>query len=125
MAKTRAGNAATRRRRRRWTSKEAKEVLEAQVESGLTVNAFAVREKLDPHRLYSWRRRLSASAPKPPAFEEIVSGHVAPSLAEPTPAARDRLEIELRSGLIVRVSESFNAEALRRLLGVIDGARSC
>lgn len=125
MAKTRAGNAATRRRGRRWTSKEAKKVLEAQVESGLTLNAFAVREGLSARRLYRWRGKLSASAPKPATFEEVVPRQAAPMLAEPALRAVGGIELVLRCGLIVRVSESFNAEALRRLLGVVDGGRSC
>ena len=125
MAKTRAGNAATRRHRRRWTSKEAKKVLEAQVESGMTVSAFAAREGLCAHRLYRWRRQLGASAPKPPTFEELVPSKAAPLLADPALSAGNHLELVLCSGLIVRVSESFSVEALRRLLGVVDGGRSC
>ena len=125
MAKTRAGNAATRRRRRRWTSKEAKKVLEAQVESGLTVSAYAAREGLSAQRLFRWRRQLGASAPPRPTFEEIVPRHATSQLGDTALSACNRLEIVLRSGLIVRVAESFNEEALRRLLGVIDGGRSC
>lgn len=125
MPKTRAENAATRRRRRRWTSKEAKKVLEAQVESGLTVNAFAVREGLSAPRLYRWRRQFGASAPRPPMFEEIVPSKGVALVGEPALSTDNRFEIEVRSGVIVRVSESFNAEALRRLLSVVDGGRSC
>lgn len=126
MAKTRVGNAATRRhRRRRWTSKEAKKVLEAQVESGLTVNGFAVREGLSARRLYRWRRQLGASAPRPPTFEEIEPSKGVALVGEPALSAGNRFEIEMRSGVIVRVGESFNAEALRRLLMVVEGGRSC
>lgn len=126
MAKTRVGNAATRRRRRRrWTSKEAKKVLEAQVESGLTVNGFAVREGLSARRLYWWRRQLGASAPMPPTFEEIEPSKGVALVGEPALSAGNRFEIEVRSGVIVRVGESFNAEALRRLLMVVEGGRSC
>ena len=127
MAKTRAGNAATRRRRRRrrWTSKDAKKVLEAQVESGLTVNAFAVREGHSARRLYWWRGQLGASAPKPLTFEEVAPSKGVALVGEPALPADNRFEIEVRSGVIVRVSESFNAEALRRLLLVVDGGRSC
>ena len=125
MTKTRAGNAVPRSRRRRWTSKEAKKVLEAQVESGLTMSAFAAREGLSAQRLYRWRRQLGGSAASPPTFEEIVPSRAAPLLTGAAQSAGSPLEIVLRSGLIVRVSESFNAEALLRLLGVVDGGRSC
>ena len=123
MAKTRARNAAPRGRR--WTPKKAKRVLEEQVKSGLTVSAFAAREKLNVYRLYRWQKRLCASAPKPPTFEELVVRDVTQSPTEPAVPTRDRIEVVLRSGLIVRVGESFNAETLRRLLGVLEGARSC
>lgn len=122
MAKTRARNAATRRR---WTSKYAKKVLEDQVGSGLTVNAFAVREGLSARRLYWWRGQLGKSAPRPPTFEEIVPSKGVALVGEPALPIDNRFEIEVRSGVIVRVSESFNAEALRRLLVVVDGGRSC
>lgn len=125
MTKTRAENAAPRRRRRRWTSKEAKKVLEAQVESGLTVHAFAVREGLSARRLYWWRRQLGASAPRPPTFEEIAPSQGETLVGESALSTGNRFEIEVRSGVLVRVSESFNAEALRRLLVVVDGVRSC
>ena len=122
MAKTRAGDAAPRRR---WTSKYAKKVLEAQVDSGLTVNAFAVREGLSARRLYWWRGQLGGSAPRPATFEEIVPTKEVALVGEPALRADKRFEIEVRSGVLVRVSESFNAEALRRLLLVVDGVRSC
>lgn len=125
MTKTRAGKAAPRRRRRRWTAKEAKKVLEAQVESGLTVNGFAVREGFSARRLYRWRRQLGASVARPPAFEEIEPSKGVALVGEPALPAGNRFEIEMRSGVIVRVSESFNAEALRRLLLVVDGGGSC
>ena len=39
--------------------------------------------------------------------------------------ARERFEIVLPSGRVVRVPESFDASALRRLLVVVDEARAC
>ena len=125
MPKNRAGNSPSPRRRGRWTANEATKVLEAQAESGLTLSAFARREGLNAYRLYRWRRRLWASAPESPMFEEIVASQGGPPRADPGPPAPDRLEVVLRSGLVVRVSEFFNAEALRRLLDVVEGGRSC
>jgi len=124
MTKTRAGNTKARHRRR-WTPKEAKKVLEAQVESGLTVSAFAAREGLSAQRLFRWRRQLGASAPNPPTFEEIVPSNAVALVGEAAEEASHRFEVVLCSGVIVRVSESFNAEALRRLLFVVDGGRLC
>jgi hypothetical protein len=38
---------------------------------------------------------------------------------------RERFEIVLPSGRVVRVPESFDAGTLRRLLDVVDEVRSC
>ena len=38
---------------------------------------------------------------------------------------RERFEVVLPSGRIVRVPESFDAGALRRLLDEVDGVRAC
>jgi hypothetical protein len=125
MPKSRAENVINRRRRSRWTAREAKKVLQAQAESGLPLSAFAAREGLNPHRLYRWRARLGAIAPMPPAFEEVRGVETALQRTEPAPPAQERLEIVLCSGVVVRVAESFNAEALLRLLDVVDGRRTC
>jgi len=100
-------------------------VLQAQAVSGLTLSAFAARQGLNLHRLYQWRRRLGASAPKPPTSEEVPRSQVAKRPPEPARAVHERLELVLSSGLIVRVGESFNAETLRRLLDVVGGRRTC
>ena len=125
MPKTRAQSSSSAHPRRRWTPKEAKRVLAAQAESGLPLSAFAQREGLSANRLFRWRRRLSTTSPKPLTFEEVVRRETAPPVLEPAPAARERLEIVLRSGLIVRVGDSFNADALRRLLDIVDREGSC
>ena len=57
--------------RPRWSEEEAREVLTALERSGLSVGAFAAEHGLDPQRLYSWRRRLGASA-EHTAFEELM-----------------------------------------------------
>ena len=125
MSKTRAIGSSSARPRRRWTPTEAMRVLAAQAESGLPVSVFAAREGLSAHRLFRWRSRLGASTPKPPTFEEVVPRKAPPTRNEPAPLTHDRLEIVLRSGLVVRVGESFSADALRRLLDVVGGERSC
>jgi hypothetical protein len=100
--------------RRRWTIDDARAALSALEASGLPVSVFATREGLDPQRLYGWRRRLGAVAPEaPPAFVELRAGQGA------------HVEVVLRSGRVLRVPESFDASALRRLLDVLDPEPSC
>lgn len=122
MRKTRARSSSTYLAHRRWTVDDAKEALAAQEQSGLTLRAFATREGLDTQRLERWRRRLAT-----PVFEEVTC----PEVVAVTPgevvdtAQRERFEIVLGGGRIVRVPESFDTNALLRLLEVVDQVRSC
>lgn len=100
----------------RWTEDDARTVLAAQDASGLSVPAFAAREGLDPQRLYFWRRRLGNSA--------MTSE--APTFIEVRPAAgRELVEIALRSGHVIRVAESIDAGALRRLVDALEEDPTC
>jgi hypothetical protein len=100
--------------RRRWTEDDARGVLAALDASGVSVSAFAEREGVDPQRIYMWRRRLPAVTPAAgPAFVELRPGDI------------PRVEVVLRSGHVLRVPESFDAEALGRLLEVLEAQRSC
>jgi hypothetical protein len=103
--------------RLRWTDADAQTILSALDASGLSVAAFAARERLDPQRLYFWRRRLdnaSRDVARPPAFIEL------------RPAAeRERVEVLLRSGRVVRVAESIDGDVLRRLVDALEQDPAC
>jgi transposase-like protein len=101
---------------RRWTEGEAREVLASLERSGETVAAFAAERGLDAQRLYYWRRRVAGGDPI--TFHELV---VRPSSSALQGAP---FEIVLGSSLVVRVPPSFDAEALRRLLEVLQ-AQTC
>jgi transposase-like protein len=97
--------------RRHWTSADAQAALSALAASGLSLAQFAKREGLVADRLYRWRRRLGAASKvvaKSPAFIEVRP-------REPEP-----VEIALRSGRILRVSEAIEASALRRFVEVLE-----
>lgn len=101
---------------RRWTDADARTVLSALDASGLSVTAFAIREGLDAQRLYFWRRRLEATsdgAPMPPALVEVHR------------RAAEHVEIVLRTGRVVRVSESIDAAVLRRLIHALEQDPTC
>jgi hypothetical protein len=110
---------------RRWTPKEARQALAALEKSGQTLTAFAITQGLDPQRLVRWRRILSAMPA--PLFEEILPSVVATANAGDFVATGTQgcFEIVLASGRIVRVPESFDASALRRLLAVVEEGRAC
>jgi len=97
--------------------------------SGLTTKEFAEREVVSARTLSWWRWKLTKGSDRRRAravkrrragkraigFVEIV-GATAMSAA-----ATDAFEVELSRGYRVRVPARFEAEALRRLLGVLEG----
>lgn len=96
---------------RRWTTADAEAALSALAASGLSLAGFANREGLVAARLYRWRHRLEArseAVPSPSAFVELPR------------RVPERVEIELRSGRVLRVSESIEAGALLRLVDVLE-----
>ncbi len=101
----------TYRSSRRWTPAEARAALTAFTSSGLTITAFARREGLDVQRLRVWRRRLAVAVPAPTStsFVEVARR-----------AGDTTVEIALRSGHVVRVPASVDAEALRRIVEVLE-----
>ena len=99
---------------RRWTRDDARTVVTAQAASGLSVAAFAAREGIDPQRLYFWRQRVEVGSLKAqPTFIEVRHGE------------RERVEIVLRSGRVVRVAESIDADAPRRLIAALEQDPHC
>jgi len=106
--------------KRRWTEDDAAAVLGVAASSGLTLAQFANQQGVELQRLERWRRRLgfgdAASNHKQPpvAFEEVE----APLRA---PAGGGRMEVVLRGGRVVRVDADFDADAVRRLIAVLEG----
>ena len=101
---------------RHWSEGEARAVLAAQGASGLSVTAFAVREGLCPQRMHYWRRRLGrpVAASPAPAFVEVR-----------LPAEREFVEVLLRCGRIVRVTEAIDPSILRRLVDALEEDSTC
>jgi transposase-like protein len=106
--------------RRRWTPEEARSVLDAVERSGSTIRAFALAHGLDPQRLYQWRCRLGKA--EPTTFREIT---VRPTTSVAEVRGSGAFEVALASGAVVRVPESFDGEALARLLDVLSRVRPC
>jgi len=101
-----------------WTQGEARRVLDALASSGMTTSQFAKREGIDPSRLRKWRRRLKVAPFASAAAEDCRFVEVrAPNLV--------LVEIELRSGRVLRVADSIDAGVLRRLIQVLEEAQAC
>ena len=56
----------------RWSATEAREVLQAQARSGLSIHGFAKEHGLSFERLYRWRRQLELHAKSDEAPEKIA-----------------------------------------------------
>lgn len=78
--------------------------------SGLTAREFATREGLNAATLRWWSSRLSQSEP--------TAGFIELQLA--TPAPTSAISIVLRDGLRIEVSQSFDAELLRRVVAALE-----
>ncbi len=92
--------------KRRWTVDDARSVVERLNASGLTVREFAEREGVDPQRIHRWRAVIRERSS--PAFVEVRR-----------PASTRPVEVLLRSGHVVRVSEGFSEVALHRVVAIL------
>jgi hypothetical protein len=110
MAKTRS--LASYLKRKRWTAVEARDALVAQEASGLSLAAWAAREGFKFERLDRWRRELRNEALPGAAKTAFVEVRARPSAKS--------VAVVLRSGRVLRVSESIDAESLRRIVGALE-----
>lgn len=106
----------TYRTRRRWNIAAARDALAALRSSGLSPGAFAVREGIDEQRLYRWQRRFAS---------ELLAGKAMPEFVEIRPRTPESVEIVLRSGRVLRVSEAIDLSALERLVAALERTEPC
>src|SRR4051794_22553398 len=91
--------------RARWSTEEARTILDHMEASGLSAREFAAREGLDVQRVYRWRAQLRS----------VRRSTTAPAFVEIKPTAAASIEVVLRSGHVVRVRDGFGENTLRRL----------
>ena len=117
-------------RRRRWSEDEKlRIVMESLVEPG-NVSATARRHGISRSLLTVWRRahKVERVAPEPvPAFvpavlvpEPAPEAKAAPRRSRPRQAVQGRMVIEVGRGRRVVVDGAVDAEALARVLAVLD-----
>lgn len=85
--------------------------------SGLTAEAFAARRRIKVGTLKWWVYELGRrerSAPKPLDFIEVAREVV---------TGNERFEVHLGSGRWISVATGFDADALGRLIAVVEGQR--
>ena len=101
--------------------------VERWIDSGLTAKEFAAEAGLKASTLSYWKWRLRAKRPAKARRAATTSAALTTSPLSFVEVARaataaEPFEIEFGSGMRVRVPGSFDAEALRRLLAVLERA---
>jgi transposase-like protein len=93
-------------------------VLAEQAASGLAPPAFARQAGIDVQRLHRWRRQLAKG-------RTTATAAVAPTFLEVHPRQAEPIEVVLRSGRMLRVSEQIDEAALLRLVEILERGASC
>jgi transposase len=120
------------RRRRRFSEEEKRHLLELAGEPGSSVWDLAKRYDLAPSVLFRWRKELGEGLGPFAGFVSVAvtdDGTPTPGAdlneLEPSSPAADQaggIEITLRDGKRVRVDTGADAEAVLRLVTVLEGA---
>lgn len=116
--------------RRRWSEEEKLRIVTECLEAPRLVSATARRHGITRSQLMAWRRALKVERVAPesaPAFVPAVLVPEPAARSEPTPrrrrprqAVQGRMVIEVGRGRRVVVDDAVDAEALARVLDVLD-----
>jgi transposase len=111
-------------RRRRWSLQDKLQIVEETMQPGVTVTEVARRHGLAPSVVFTWRRlaREGRLGDAGPVFMPVEITHVparTPPAASP-PRRTGLIEIVLGRGRRIRVDRDVDAEALRRVLQVVE-----
>lgn len=110
-------------RRRRWSEAEKERLVAETCAPGMSVSLVARRRGVDPSLLFRWRRRLLVPTEAALMFAPVELADTAaavPGMTSPTSAGGGLIEIELAGGRRLRVDRDVDAEALRRVLSVLE-----
>jgi transposase len=111
-------------RRRRWSLQDKLRIVEETMQPGVTVTEVARRHGLAPSVVFTWRR-LAREGRLGDAGPSFVPVEITPVPVQTTPVASPPrrtglIEIVLGRGRRVRVDRDVDAEALRRVLQVVE-----
>ena len=112
-------------RRRRWSLQDKLRIVDETLQPGVTVTEVARRHGLAPSVVFTWRRlaregRLGDAGPTSFVPVEIAPVPVQTTPVGSSPRRTGLIEIVLRHGRRVRVDREVDAEALRRVLQVME-----
>src|SRR5271165_5869389 len=120
-------------RRRRWSRDEKARIVEETLMPGAVVSEIARRHGVAQSLLFTWRRLARTADPAgrdgsillPVEIDALAPSPVSEAVRPTRPPSSGRrpkpgvIEIELGSGSRVRVDNDVDADALRRVLGVL------
>ena len=114
-------------RRRRWTAAEKLQIVEESLSYGLSVAEFARRRDIHPNLLHSWRRQMKAGeVPAPDDEARFVPVAVAapsnvPPMRESDAGVGVMVEVVLRNGRVLRLSDGVVPGRVAQLADVLEG----
>jgi transposase len=118
-----------RRTRGRWSEDEKRGYVSRWTASGLAAREFGKREGVRPENLYRWQRETAPAAPaaRPSVtFTPVkVSAPVEPEQRSLELASGLAIEVELPSGVRVRVYRGADMRAANEVLSALFGRRAC
>jgi transposase len=112
------GTTATgRRRNRSWPEALKREIVAASLAPGASVSVVARQYDVNANQVFSWRKRYSAEVPRllpvmVAAEDDGVAGQAA--------IGGEKIEIDVAGRYRVRIGGSFDGQALRRVLNVLE-----
>lgn len=124
------GSVVSRKRARKWTRVQAERELVAWRSSGMTQAAYARERGYSSNRLSNWLVRLRSKPVKggrrPTVSDDTVAllpvrvvSSSSSALGAPAAVGSSPIEVELRSGVLVRLLPDFDAGAFERVLAVV------
>jgi len=117
-----------RQRKRSWPEALKREIVAASFAPGSSVSIIARRYDVNANQVFAWRKRfreglvVPAGSASPQLVPVMVTGKPNADVA-PVPCAADMIEIELLGGYRVRVGGGVAADALWRVLDVLERRR--
>ncbi len=111
-------------RRRRWSLQDKLQIVEETLQPGVKVSEVARRHGLAPSVVFTWRR-LAREGRLGDAGVAFMPVEIAPVPVQAIPAVSPSrrtglIEIVLGHGRRIRVDREVDAEALRRVLQVVE-----
>ena len=117
-----------RRHNRSWPETLKREIVAASFAPGSSVSTVARHYDVNANQVFSWRRlyrddpRVSGVPSAPQLIPVVVTAEQDAACTQPSTVV-ETIEIDLAGKYCVRVSSGVDAEALRRVLDVLERRR--